>query len=51
MAFGVMSGTRIQEIRWSLGAEAQTARLIKRNPSLVAGGAQIAASTQLSSNC
>ena len=51
MASGVMSGTRTQEIRRSLGAEAQTARLVKRNPSLLAGGAQIAASTRWSSNC
>lgn len=51
MAFGAKSGTRIQEIRWNLGAEAQTARLIKKNPSLVVGGAQIAVSTKWPSNC
>ena len=51
MAFGAKSGTRIHEIKWSLGAEAQTARLIKKNPSLVVGGTQIGASTRWSSNC
>ena len=50
MAFGAKSDTRTQEIRWSLGAEAQTARLIKKNPSLVVGGAQIAASMRWPSN-
>ena len=50
MAFGAKSDTRTQEIRWSLGAEAQTARLIKKHPSPMVGGAQIAASTRWPSN-